>query len=128
MTHLLDTQLLLWGLFRRDRLSARALRWIMDPEVVPIFSTVSVIEVAIKFARGRPDFAVNPEDFVALLTDTGYRPLDVTPAHAARLARLPALHGDPFDRLLLAQAEVEGLTLLTADHALGGYPGPVLLV
>ena len=92
------------------------------------FSAVSVWETAIKHGLERPDFHTDPHRFRRGLLDGGYVELPITGAHAAAVAALPNLHKDPFDRLLVAQATVEGLLLLTADRLIGRYPGPIRLV
>lgn len=134
MRYLLDTHLLLWVGVSDDEmettggLSAAAVALIDDPANELIFSAVSIWEVAIKAGRGRPDFAVNPYLLRRGLLDNGYVELAITGAHAAAVMGLPDHHRDPFDRLLVAQATIEGVTLLTADANLAAYPGPVLRV
>lgn len=128
---LLDTQLLVWAVEGGERLS-RAARAILEdpPDGSPgalLFSPVSVWEVAVKAALGKPDFAVEPEAFVAALRAAGLREVAVTARHAVAVYGLPAIHADPFDRLLVAQARAEGLTLLTADRTLRRYGDPVRL-
>jgi PIN domain nuclease of toxin-antitoxin system len=122
---LLDTQLLLWAAGRPERLSARARRQINDPQNELIFSAASLWEITIKNALGRDDFRVEPSVFRRALLDNGYIELPITSEHAVHADGLPPLHKDPFDRLLLAQARVEGMTLLTADEQLAHYGGPV---
>ena len=134
MKYLLDTHLLLWAAVSGDAmettggLSAAAASLIDDPANELIFSAVSIWEVAIKAGLGRPDFSVNPSLLRRGLLDNGYMELAITGAHAAAVMGLPDHHKDPFDRLLVAQATIEGVTLLTADGRLAGYPGPVLRV
>lgn len=128
MRLLLDTHLLVWNAFDSRRLSARARALIADDDNALMFSAASIAEIAIKFARGRPDFAIDPRVMRRLLIENGHEELPVTGAHAAVIADLPLLHGDPFDRLLVAQAMVEGITLLTGDARVAQYPGPVRLV
>ena len=89
------------------------------------FSAASIWEVAIKSARGRADFAVDPHLLRRGLLDNDYREIAVTSEHAAAVSGLPQLHKDPFDRLLVAQAIIEGVTLLTVDAVVGRYPGPI---
>jgi PIN domain nuclease of toxin-antitoxin system len=124
---LLDTHLLLWALAAPERLGPRLAAEIEAADRV-LFSVASVWEVAIKFALGRPDFAVDPRMFREALLGSGWRELAVTGPHVVGVADLPALHADPFDRLLVAQARVENLPLLTRDPAVAAYPGPVRLV
>jgi PIN domain nuclease of toxin-antitoxin system len=93
-----------------------------------LFSAASVWEIAIKASLGRDDFTVDSRVLRRGLLDNGYEELPISGAHAAAVADLPLLHRDPFDRLLVAQAQVEGITLLTADALVARYPGPVRLV
>lgn len=125
MKLLLDTQLLLWAAGQPERLSARAKRQLNDPNNELLFSAVSLWEVTIKSGLGRDDFRVEPRVLRRALLDNGYVELPVTSEHAVNVDALPLLHKDPFDRLLLAQALVEGITLLTADVQLARYRGPV---
>jgi PIN domain nuclease of toxin-antitoxin system len=124
MRYLLDTHLLLWvgisddGMETTGGLSAAAVALIDDPANELIFSAVSIWEVAIKAGQGRPDFSVNPYLLRRGLLDNGYSELAITGAHAAAVIGLPDHHKDPFDRLLVAQATIEGVTLLTADARL----------
>jgi PIN domain nuclease of toxin-antitoxin system len=122
---LLDTQLLLWAAGEPERLSARARKLLEDPRHEPLFSAASLWEIAIKRTLGRDDFQVEPRVLRRALLDNGYLELPVTSQHAVHLDALPPLHKDPFDRLLLAQAMVEGIPLLTADGQLARYGAPV---
>jgi PIN domain nuclease of toxin-antitoxin system len=90
-----------------------------------LFSAASVWEVAIKSALRRSHFMVEPQALRRSLFDSGYSEIPITGEHAAAVARLPGIHKDPFDRLLVAQASVEGAVLLTADAQLAEYAGPV---
>ena len=128
MKLLLDTHLLLWTVLRSHRLSAAARGAIGDPSNQPLFSPVSLWEIAIKRAIDRPDFDVEARVVWRGLCDRGYEELAVTTEHALTVGTLPAVHKDPFDRLLIAQATAEGVTLLTADRRVARYPGPVRLV
>ena len=93
-----------------------------------MFSAISLWEIAIKTGRGRDDFRIDAGLLRRSLFDNGYAELPVTGAHAAAVAGLPPIHKDPFDRMLVAQATVEGLTLVTSDPAIANYPGPIRLV
>ncbi len=90
-----------------------------------LFSAASIWEIAIKDAFGRADFHCDPVLLRRGLLDNGYQELPVTSAHAVAVGRLPPIHKDPFDRMLVAQAVAEGITLLTADARLASYPGPI---
>ena len=125
MKLLLDTQLLLWAAGQPERLSKTARKLLNDPQNELVFSAASLWEVAIKCSLGREDFRVEPRLLRRGLLDNGYIELPVTSQHAVNFDGLPPLHKDPFDRLLLSQALSEGITLLTTDSTLAGYPGPV---
>lgn len=128
MNLLIDTHLLIWAGIDRALLPRRASVVMGDPQVTLWFSIVSVWEVAIKRALKKPDFVCDPGPFRAGLLASGYSEVAVEGRHCLALATLPALHGDPFDRMLVSQAAAEGMTLLTADRRLAAYGGPVLLV
>lgn len=128
MRLLLDTQLVVWLSAKSWLLSAPARALVEDREHEIFFSAGSIWEIAIKFALGREDFDVDPRLVHRGLLDNGYAELNVTSQHAAGIANLPAHHKDPFDRLLLAQAMVEEMLLVTTDAVLARYPGPIRLV
>ena len=125
MKLLLDTQLLLWAAGNPERLSSRARRLLNDPENELLFSAASLWEITLKAALGRDDFRVEPRVLRRALLDNGYVELPITGEHAVNVQTLPPLHKDPFDRLLLSQAIIESITLVTADAELERYPGPV---
>jgi len=122
---LLDTHLLLWAAGQPERLSVAARAQLDNPRNELLFSAASLWEIAIKHTLGREDFRVEPRLLRRGLLDNGYTELPVTSQHAVSIGGLPLVHKDPFDRLLLAQALIEGVTLLTADVQLAAYPGPV---
>lgn len=128
MKVLLDTHLILWAAGDPDRLSEDARQLLLDPATELYFSAASLWEVTIKRSLGRSDFEIDPRRLWRMLPANGYRELPVTGEHAITVEMLPLLHKDPFDRLLLAQAQVEGLTLLTVDRQLAEYGSPVRLV
>jgi PIN domain nuclease of toxin-antitoxin system len=125
VTLLLDTHLLLWAAGQPDRLSAAARTLLEDPANHLFFSPASLWEVVIKNGLGREDFRVDPRLLRRGLIDNGYLELPITSEHAVTVESLPDIHRDPFDRILIAQATVEGILLLTADDVLASYPGPV---
>ena len=125
MRLLLDTHLLLWAAGPSPRLSLEARLLIDDPENELLFSAASLWEIAIKSGLRRPNFRVEPPLFRRNLLNNGYQELSVTGEHAVAVANLPPLHKDPFDRLLVAQSIVEGITLLTSDPRVAQYPAPV---
>jgi PIN domain nuclease of toxin-antitoxin system len=125
MKLLLDTHLLLWVAGQPNRLSAGARRLIADSRNDLLFSAASIWEVVIKHGIGRSDFQIDPRLLRRGLRDNGYGELPVLSDHVVVVDSLPPIHKDPFDRLLVAQATVEGVTLLTADSVVAKYPGPV---
>ena len=125
MKLLLDTQVLLWAAGQPERLSPAARRLLNSTSNELVFSAASLWEVAIKHALGRPDFRVEPRVLRRALLDNGYTELPITGEHAVSVDQLPAVHRDPFDRMLLAQALCEGVTLVTADAQLARYDGPI---
>ncbi|GGE83789.1 type II toxin-antitoxin system VapC family toxin [Massilia psychrophila] len=125
MKLLLDTHLLLWAAGDPSRLSAVAHALIEGPDNELFFSAVSLWEISIKRGLGRSDFQADPRVLRRGLLDNGYSELPVTSEHAVAIESLPPIHKDPFDRMLVAQATVEGITLLTADSLVAQYPGPV---
>lgn len=123
MKLLLDTNVVIWMTGRRDRIRPDVLAVIADPENELVVSAASLLEIASKVARGRLSFG---EDLLAAL-QRRVRFLPVTSDHAWRVRDMPVLHTDPFDRLLIAQAQAEGLVLVTGDHALKAYGAPIIL-
>jgi PIN domain nuclease of toxin-antitoxin system len=128
MKLLLDTHLLLWAAGKPNRLSTTTRKLIDSPANELLFSAASVWEVAIKRGLGRSDFQADPRLLRRGLLDNGYTELPVLSDHVVAIESLPPIHKDPFDRLLVAQATVEGITLLTADSIVAQYPGPVRMV
>ena len=124
MRYLLDTHILLWWLTNDKKLS-KALRLIIaDPENTLYVSSASVLEISIKTCLGKLSMPENlEEDFI----ENGFIALPITIQHARLAGQLPDIHRDPFDRMLLAQAQLEKLTLLTHDKALKKYKIAVLV-
>ena len=125
MKVLLDTHLLLWAAGEPQKLSSRARELLSDAENALVFSAASIWEVAIKQGLKRSDFRAEARQLRRGLLDNGYEELAVTGAHAVAIDSLPPLHKDPFDRILIAQAQVEGIRLLTTDDRVAQYPGRV---
>ena len=128
MKILLDTHLLLWAAGQPSRLSAAARRLIDNPRNELMFSAARIWEVVIKHGLGRSDFQADPRLLRRGLLDNGYSELPILSDHVVAIDSLPLIHKDPFDRLLVAQATVEGITLLTVDSTVAKYPGPVRMV
>ena len=126
--YLLDTHLLLWAALFPDRLPKNASKLMKDANNTLYFSTASIWEMSMKLTRGRRDLEIDIRQWRGGLLANGYQELEITSAHAMGVRDLPEIHKDPFDRLLLAQAMREDLTLVTADELLATYPGPILKV
>lgn len=128
MNLLLDTHLMLWAAAGSEKLSAEAVSMINSDSNQLHFSAVSIWEVLIKNALQRENFYFDPHLLKRGLVDNGYQELSITSAHSLGVAHLPPIHKDPFDRMLVAQAKLEGFLLLTSDAVVAQYPGPVQLV
>ena len=125
MKFLLDTHLLLWAAGQPNRLSAAARKLIGAPANELLFSAASIWEVAIKRGLDRSDFQADPRLLRRGLLDNCYSELPVLSDHVVAIDTLPPIHKDPFDRLLVSQATVEGITLLTTDSVVARYRGPI---
>ena len=127
MKLLFDTHVLLWAAASPQRISRKVRMLIENRENALIFSAASIWEIVIKRTLGRRDFRVDQQRIRRRLIENGYDELPVGGEHVLRVATLPAVHRDPFDRLLVAQALHEGLVLVTADRALAQYPASVVM-
>ena len=125
MKLLLDTHLLLWAAGEPGKLPRAAKKLLSDPNNDLLFSAASLWEITIKRSLGRSDFRVEPRLLRRGLLDNGYLELPITSEHALATEALPSVHKDPFDRILVAQAMLEGITLLTVDSLVAKYPGPI---
>lgn len=121
MRLLVDTHLLLWAAARSRRLPKEARRLLEDPANEVLFSAASLWEVVIKAALRKPDFKLDIALLRPALAEMGFLELAISGAHTERLASLPPIHKDPFDRMLVAQSLAESLVLLTNDGVLAGY-------
>ncbi len=121
---LLDTHLLLWAVAEPRKLPPGARKRIEEADI--FVSAASLWEVSIKAALGK--LAADPAELLAEIEPAGFTLLPITGEHAAAVAKLPAVHADPFDRMLVAQAKTEPLLLLTNDAVLAGYGDCVELV
>lgn len=128
MILLLDTHVLLWAAYEPEQLSPVARSLVEDYNNTLVFSAASIWEVAIKSTLARNDFDVDVRVFRRALLEAHYQELNITGAHTAEVADLPTHRKDPFDRLLVAQARVEGISLITSDSILAQYGQPVRLV
>ena len=125
MKLLLDTHLLLWAAGEPERLSEEVRGLLNAKENDLLFSAASLWEITIKSGLGRDDFQVDARLLRRGLLDNGYSELPISSAHAVAIDGLPLIHKDPFDRILIAQATFEGITLLTSDSRVMQYPGPI---
>lgn len=125
MKLLLDTHLLLWASGVPDRLPNEARSLLENPDNILFFSAVSLWEIVIKTSLGRADFCVDARVLRRELIDNDYQELTITSEHVVAVGSLPLHHKDPFDRLLVAQATIEGITLLTTDALIAQYSGPI---
>ena len=128
MKLLLDTHLLLWAAGHPENLSKKARQLIDAKKNELFFSSANIWEVVIKRGLGREDFKVDARVLRRGLFDNGYSELPIASEHVVAIESLPLIHKDPFDRILIAQAQVEGITLLTADPKVAEYSGPITLV
>ena len=117
---IIDTHLLLWA--AADTLPPKAIQYFENEENKLLFSSASIWEIVIKKGLKRSDFKVDPAALYIGLLENGYSEIPVTGRHTLFTADLPAIHKDPFDRILIAQARAEGARLLTADRTLSHYP------
>jgi PIN domain nuclease of toxin-antitoxin system len=125
---LLDTHLLLWAAGQPERLSKKARSLIEKDEHELFFSSGSLWEIVIKRSLHRDDFKVDARVLRRGLLDNGYSELPIASEHVVAIDGLPQHHKDPFDRVLVAQAMVEGITLLTSDPTVARYGGSIALV
>jgi PIN domain nuclease of toxin-antitoxin system len=121
MNLLLDTHILLWAAGETEKLSDKVRSLLLDEANKLYFSSASIWEIVIKRSLGRDDFKVDPVRLRKMLVINGYTELSVDSDHALEVDRLPPLHKDPFDRMLLAQARAEGFLLVTADAQIAKY-------
>ena len=125
MKLLIDTHLFLWAALNDSRFPLAAADAFSDPANELLVSSASIWEIAIKSSRGDRGFHVDPRVVYRNLIESGYIELPITSEHAVAVSTLPLIHKDPFDRILIAQALVEGITLLTSDPQVAKYPGPI---
>ena len=131
MRLLLDTHIALWAIVDHPSLSPLARRLIQDPDNQVVVSVATVWEISIKhaLARGGPnDMPISGQTALTYFRNAGYEMLDIIPAHAVAVETLPPLHGDPFDRMLVAQAMTVPLRLLTRDPRIISYSDSIIAV
>jgi PIN domain nuclease of toxin-antitoxin system len=125
MKFLLDTQLIIWVAIGDSRLKPAARAVLNRRTNEFLFGVSSIWEIAIKSALRRRDFLYDPREIRRQFIANGYEELPILGHHVVAIDSLPPIHKDPFDRILIAQAMVEGITLLTADPVIAKYPGPI---
>ncbi len=125
MRYLLDSHVLLWWLEDSPRIPSSVREKISDPQVQILISAASVWEIGIKQALGK---LRAPESLVDLLQEEGFTELPMTGKHAETAAQLPSLHRDPFDRMLIAQSQLENLILVTHDETIQAYDVHVMMM
>jgi len=127
MKYLLDTHCFLWWLASPDRLSAEALGIIGNLDHDILISVASSWEIAIKYALGKLRLPTPPEDYVpSRLHRCGFGTLHIQHTHALRVAALPMHHRDPFDRILIAQSQIDRIPVITVDRRSAAYPVEVV--
>lgn len=128
MKLLLDTHIALWAITDDQRLPKPALDLILSANNEIVVSAASIWEISIKHSIGRGAMPVSGDEALGYFQEAGYRMLSITAEHAAYLGKLPAIHADPFDRILIAQAKCEPMMLVTHDDLLSGYGELVMVV
>ena len=125
MKLLLDTQMLLWAIFWPELLPEKVRRMIADDNNDLFFSPASLWEVSIKSSQKKEGFQIDAGIMLRQLLEAGYVEMPINSLHAVAINTMPLLHKDPFDRILIAQAKVESMPLLTCDAKIAEYPAPV---
>jgi PIN domain nuclease of toxin-antitoxin system len=128
MRILLDTHLVLWAVTADPQLGAAAKKKLLDPDNQIYVSAATIWEVAIKHRKHPQVMPIGPDVLADACVDSGFSWLDINPQHARAVAKLPLLHADPFDRMLVAQAMQEPMALLTRDRQIAAYSELVQLV
>lgn len=128
MNLLLDTPVALWAITDSPNLPARARELIESPKTTVWISATSVWEIAVKHALGRGDMPLSGRDAARYFRASGYRSLAIQAEHAVAVEELPAHHHDPFDRILVAQALVEPMRLMTHDAVVALYSDTIIRV
>ncbi|MCL2054555.1 MAG: type II toxin-antitoxin system VapC family toxin [Oscillospiraceae bacterium] len=126
MKILLDTHILIWA--AQNKLPPELLKYIIDDDNILFFSSAGIWEIAIKYRMRKEAFSHNPIPLYSGLIDAGYIELPITAKHSFQTVMLPDIHKDPFDRIMVAQALAEGISFLTSDKIISGYPGSIIYV
>ena len=128
MNLLLDTHVALWAITDSPKLSQKARDLIAEPKTTVWISVASLWEIAIKHSLGRGDMPVSSLDAMRYFRESGYRFLAIEAEHAVAVEELPAHHQDPFDRILVAQALVEPMRLMSHDSLVALYSDTIIKV
>lgn len=128
MNLLLDTHIALWAITDSPKLSKKAREMIGSPKSTVWISAATVWEIGIKHSLGRGDMPVSGQDALRYFRESGYRLLPIEPEHAAAVEDLPAHHNDPFDRILVAQALIEPMRLITHDPVVARYNDAIIAI
>jgi PIN domain nuclease of toxin-antitoxin system len=128
---MLDTPIAIWAIADHPNLSAKARNLINDPDNEIVVSAATIWEIAIKHALARGganDMSISGDEALGFFREAGFEMLDISPTHAVAMESLASLHGDPFDRLLVAQAMTVPLRFVTHDQKIAAYSDSVILV
>lgn len=128
MNLLLDTHVALWAITDSTKLPLKAKELIASPKTNVWISAASIWEIAIKHSLGRGDMPISGQDALRYFSESGYRQLPIEAEHAVAVEGLPAHHSDPFDRILVAQALVEPMRLMTHDAMVALYSDTVIKI
>ena len=127
MRILLDTHIALWAVTGSRRLASKGRQLILAADEVHV-SAATMWEIAIKHTLGKGDRPVSSGQALQAFRDAGYALLNIKPEHAVRVEDLPSIHNDPFDRLLVAQAQFQPITLITSDRLVSDYGAGIVLI
>ncbi len=122
MRLLLDSHVLLWSIYDPAKLSSTAANLIRNPQNVLLLSDASLWELSLKIAKGKLAYEFSQHTFRDRIVQLGVQPLSITDHHIQRSVALPPHHADPFDRMLIAQSQIENVPLLTSDRDIARYP------
>jgi PIN domain nuclease of toxin-antitoxin system len=125
---LLDTHVALWAIADSPKLPLKARELIASPRTNVWISTASIWEIAIKYSLGRGDMPISGQTALRYFSESGYRQLPIEAEHAVAIEDLPAHHSDPFDRILVAQALVEPMRLMTHDATVALYSDTIIKI
>ena len=128
MNLLLDTHVALWAITDSPKLPLKARELIASPRTNVWISTASIWEIAIKYSLGRGDMPISGQTALRYFSESGYRQLPIEAEHAVAIEDLPAHHSDPFDRILVAQALVEPMRLMTHDATVALYSDTIIKI